>query len=148
MDPISAFGLAVNIIALVDFVGRVISYSSDAYKSSDGKIPENSELRNVTERLRQLNKDVDQRIKTRREDGSELSESEYKQEQLGLQCQSVAAELIQVLDTIQGQGSQTRWSSARQAILTIWNKEKIENLEKRLDRFRQELVTTTLASLR
>jgi hypothetical protein len=148
MDPVSGFALAVNVIALVDFVAKLIANSNEVYSSVDGGTAEISELRAVTDELIQLNNDVGKTIRARREELSELTESELRQERLGLRCQKVAAELIGVLDKLKVEGSHARWNSIRHAILTLWNKDKIENLEQRLDRCRQELVATTLSSLR
>lgn len=140
--------MAVNIIALVDFTAKVISKSNEAYSAANGSTTEITELSSVTEQLAQLNDDVHKTIETRKTEGDELSDIELRQQEIGLQCRKVVAELLEVLNNLTRRSDHPRWDSIRHAILTLWNKDKIESLEKRIDRFRQDLITTTLAILR
>jgi hypothetical protein len=56
MDPLSAFGLAANIVAFLDFAGGLISKGQKIYKSVSGALEENAEVENVMRELsRQAN---------------------------------------------------------------------------------------------
>lgn len=45
MDPLTAFGLAANVLAFVDFAGKLISKGYEIYSSSSGVLGENTEVR-------------------------------------------------------------------------------------------------------
>jgi hypothetical protein len=147
MDPLTAFGLVANIIQLVDFSSKLISEGREIYNSSDGELLDHSELKIVSKDLSRLALQVENASKalgSRRK----LSEAEQDQARLGQECHRVASDLLRALDDLKMKGSNRRWNSFRQALLTVWNRDKIERLEKRLDRFRQELVASVLVTLR
>jgi len=53
-DPLTALGLATNIIQLIDFTGDLISKTWEVSKSADGILVENLELEAITSSLQQL----------------------------------------------------------------------------------------------
>ena len=44
MDPLSALGLASNIIQITEFTGKLISQSKEIYRSADGTLSEHAIL--------------------------------------------------------------------------------------------------------
>jgi hypothetical protein len=148
MDPISAFGIAVNVIQLVDFTSKLVSEAEEIYRSGDGELIEHAELKTVTKDLLKLTLAVDSSIKERKLGRKALSESEREQERLGQECRHVASELLTALNKLKVGGKHAKWNSMRQALRTVMRKNKIDQLEKRLDRYRQELVANVLSRLR
>lgn len=67
---------------------------------------------------------------------------------LGRQCQHVGPELLAALAKLRGTGERSKWTSLRQALLTVWKQSEIDSLEKRLDGYRQQLTLQLLVSLR
>jgi hypothetical protein len=147
MDPLSAFGLAVNIIQIVDFSSKLIADTAEVYNSADGELAEHSEIRLITENLSQYIKELDEALQAKSLQRN-LSQRENDQRQLGRECKGVATELLAALGKLKVQGSHRRWNSFRQALSTIWQKDKIDALEMRLNRFREQMVMSTLSTLR
>ena len=54
-------------------------------------------------------------------------------------CKSTADELLAALDKVKVIGKQGRWKSIRKALRSVWSKEQIRELERRLASFRVEL---------
>jgi len=148
MEPLSAFSVAANVIQLVDFTSKLVSGAHEIYESADEELIEHSELKAVTKNLSRLTREFDTSIKARKLDRKQFSENELEQERLGKDCSRVASELLEALDRLKFHGKHAKWNSVRQALLSVWHKDKIDTLEKRLERFRQELVANTLATLR
>jgi hypothetical protein len=57
-DPMTALGLASNIIQLISFTSDIVSKSREIYKSQDGKLVEYQELEAITQTLQDLNNDI------------------------------------------------------------------------------------------
>jgi hypothetical protein len=137
MDPISAVGFAATVVQLVDFGFKIVSKSSELYRSgSDGSI-ENQSIEKATKDLRKLNDQLKH---------SNVSDPDLQE--LCKACSVAADELLAALSKIKVDGKGRPWQSFRMALKSIWSKEKIQELENRLSRFRDELNTRLTASLR
>jgi hypothetical protein len=147
MEALCTFSVAVNVIQLVDFSSKLISSGRELYKSAEGQLIEHSELQNITQSLSRLAKNVNDSLQSLDKD-RELTEHEREQARLGYDCTHVASELLEALKSLKAAGKQGRWRSFQQALLTVWHKDKIDMLEKRLNRFRQELIADILGTLR
>jgi hypothetical protein len=147
MDPSSALSLALNIIQIVDFSSKLVKAAAEINKSTDGKLVEHSELQSTTESLSRQVKELDKALEAKNLE-KDLSEDERDLRRLGQECSSVIAELLSALTKLQVQGSSKRWKSFRQALLTIWHKESIDLFEKRLKRFREQMIMDSLSTLR
>jgi len=78
----------------------------------------------------------------------DLSQDDKKLQILCNSCHGISVQLLEALEKLKVEGGSSKWKSFRQALRTIWTREHIENLEKQLDRFRQQLVISILVSLR
>ena len=54
MDPLTAAGLASNIVQFVEFTTKILSGARRLYTSTSGAIEENQKLESLTENLREL----------------------------------------------------------------------------------------------
>lgn len=147
MDPMSALGLAANVIQIVDFSSRLMTATYEIYNAADGQLVEHSELGFITRCLTTHIQDLDESLKAKKLKTC-LSQSDRDQARLGLECKDVALELLAALNELKAQGKHKRWRSFRQALLTIWYKGRIEAFERRLNRFRQQLIVDVVAKLR
>jgi hypothetical protein len=137
MDPITAVGLAGTVIQLVDFSIKIVSKSSELYLSgSDGTV-ENQSIEEATKDLTKLNDQVK---------SSSVGDSDLQK--LCKACGDAADELLVALSKVKVNGNGRAWQSFRKALRSIWSKEKIQELEKRLARFRDELNLRLTAGLR
>jgi hypothetical protein len=62
-------------------------------------------------------------------------------------CNKVALELNDRLSRLATNGQVSRFKSYRQALKSVWNKETIDTLFKRLERFRGEINTYLLSAI-
>ncbi|KAJ4263451.1 hypothetical protein NW762_006270 [Fusarium torreyae] len=138
--------VAASIIQVIDVSSCVISSSIEIHKSQDGQVVERRELEETTlsmaRDVRRLRRRLDN------ESGSRsLTALEREQEDIGRRCQSIANELLETLQGLRYEGPRSPWKSFRQALASAWNDEKIQGLEHRLDRYRQQMTTNVLSSL-
>jgi len=141
MDGIS---LAASIIQIIDISSRVVTKSIDIYRSSDGQLIEHHEIDHVTKALSNSAGRIDQLIAK----STARTDAELEQEQLGAKCREIADELVEVLNRLNSSGRAGRWRSFRQALKATWKEDKIISLEKRLDRYRQQMIANIVETLR
>jgi hypothetical protein len=132
LDPLTAASLVGNIVQFVEFATSVLSGALELYKSREGATEANQELENLAKDLRQL-------IQTTQLEDTPGGEGLHLNNDptfgwLRQQCDSVASELLKGLDDIKVKGNRRSWKTVKQALLTVWNKNKIDNLQQRLDR--------------
>jgi hypothetical protein len=139
MEPLTALSLAANILQFIDFASKLVSSSIEISRSSDGLTVTNSELTTISESLLELN------LTFEFSDDLPLSQPSKN---LIEGCNEVGRELRKALDRLKNLEGGQKWSSVRQALLTIWRSGEITALAERLDRFRQQLMIEICAALR
>lgn len=137
MDPISAISLAGTVVQLVDFSIKIVSKLSELYRSGSDGLIENQSIDKATKDLTKLN--------------DQLKDSSVSDSDLQELCKAsgdAADELLTALSKIKVDGKGRTLQSFRKALRSIWSKEKIQGLEKRQARFRDELNLRLTAGLR
>ncbi|KAF2263129.1 hypothetical protein CC78DRAFT_497371 [Lojkania enalia] len=145
MEPLSALAVATSVVQFVDFAGKLLSGSTRLYKSADGRFEDHADLHTITQTLSKLSGDLQRPPKYD-------SPSQHIQELRDL-CRDaslVAEELIEKLNSIklQSDKSRTRWRSGLQALRSLLVQERIDNLQERVNRFRQQLTLSLVVILR
>ena len=130
MDPVAALGLAGNIVQFVDFSCKVLQDTKNLYGSSTGASAENDVIESICNDLISLNKAL-----TAPSDPGTIPDPIVN---LASNCQGVAVELLQLLDKIKAHGPKRKWKSFIQALRSVWKKEQIEELVRRMERLRNE----------
>jgi hypothetical protein len=143
LDPFSAISLAGNIVQFVDFTTKLVDKGHEIYRSGDGALIENLELeaitRNLTGLLSQLSKPFRDAPTSSSSSKDGVESKDLALKKLSESCVSVAKDLLHTLEGIKVNGSHRKWHSVRQALKTSWSKEKIEDLVRRISRYRDEL---------
>lgn len=147
LDPLSALGLASNVVQFVDFSWKLLSSGSALYHSTDGALLENREMEMIADDLSQLTHRLHNSLVVTRKSAL-LTESEKELMNLSQACEAVAKELLTTLDKLKVKGKRQRWTSFLAALRTVWTKEKVDAIRCRLKEFRSELDTHVLVSLR
>ena len=130
MDPITIVSLLGNIVQFVEFSSNLISKSVQLYRSSDGTLAELTDTETATNHLLVLNNKLkDAAAKTGNEPLKDLCKS----------CESTAHELLGALDRVRVKTKHSKWESVRKALMTVWSRDEIAELERRLARLREEL---------
>jgi hypothetical protein len=151
MDALTVTSLAGTIAQLVDFGCKVTSSSTQIYRSADGSAVSETELNKVAKDMERLLKNVDDQFEQRENKSGnkpDLSEDEVMEQMLAKECVTVIKELKSALEKVMRSGNTSKWRSFRQALLSIWHKEQIDGIEKRLCRFREQLTFRLVLSLR
>lgn len=147
LDPVSAVGLASSVIQIVDFSCKLVSKTREYRTSADGALIEHKELRAAADRLSALSKAIHGPLakcrSLRKPTNVDLALGDIAGE-----CLDQASELAQALQELQIDDSRNTWKSFRQALKAIWNKEKIEQIRRRLDTLREHVVIHLLVSIR
>lgn len=144
IDPLTALGLASNIVQLITFTSDLVSKSREYYHSVDGRLLDKLELEAITSTLQNLSSDLI--VPT--SEKSQVTQTERQLKELCTGCKQVTRELLALIGSLKSDGSRSRWKSFRQALRSMWQEEKINDLEKRLDRYRRQIDTTLMISLR
>lgn len=130
-DPVAALGLAANIVQFVDFSHKLLSESRALYNSATGSSADNTVIEAVATDLDLLNAKL-----TAPSAAGAIPES---MRSLASQCKDVASELLAVLDKIKVKGPHRKWKSFVQALQSVWRKEEIDELVRRMERLRDEM---------
>lgn len=139
MEALVVIGLVGNIVQFVDFSGKLISKSTELYRSSEGALTENIDIETVTNHLVLLNSKLKS---TANNTGDSTLEG------LCESCGAAAEELLAALDKVKVKGKQDKWKSIRKALRSVWSKEEIADLERRLTRLKEELNLHVVVGLR
>lgn len=131
MDPVAALGLAGNIVQFIGFSCRVLQDTKNLYKSTTGASAEND----VLEVIYRDFIDLDNALTA----PSALGAIPASIRSLASMCKEVAAELLGILDKIRVREPRQKWKSLIQALRSVWKKEQIEELLKRIERLRNEI---------
>jgi hypothetical protein len=142
-------GLAIAAAAFqfVDLASRLIKTGISIYDSIDGQRVDHHELEAVTASLLESSRDVERSFQQQHSDRP-LDALEKGHEVIGIECQKVAQELLDALGRLSAHGNRSKWHTFRQALRVHWHEGKIQGLEKRLDRLRQQALVNSLDALR
>ena len=129
MDPLTAFGLASNIVQFVDFSLKVISGAEDLYHNASGATAAHLEAKEVAHQIRRLSSLAAPPITPLAKPDSDLIP-------LSNDCGKIANELISLIDSVQvtETGPRRIWQSVYKAGQRQWKQKEIESLQNRLDR--------------
>lgn len=148
MDPLTATSTAAAILQLADFTGKVLSRSQELYKSAKGALVEHEELFFVTTRFNKLLTEL--KVGPRGHDDE--SSQAFRRSEIYLVVRDAANatnELLQLLNQLaRVPGTSQRWKSVRQAVATLWKEDKLRNLEKRVERYREQVSLALMHDLR
>ena len=138
MDPLSAFSLACGVIQVVDFSTEVVKKARELYK--DGNLSQNKEAEEMAIQLTQLRSSL--KLPTHRDrDDTELLK-------LGEKCSDTAKDLVTELQKLKVSGPHKKRQVLEKTIKTIWKKTAIDDIQKRLDNYRNLLDHRVLIDLR
>ena len=147
MDPLTAFSLTCGVIQVVDFSTKIVVRCRQIYK--DGATPENKEIKSMAEHLTDLATDLKlPSILQNPGSANQLYHDDQELLRLAEQCSMTATELTDEVQKLSIQGRQRKRDAFRMAVKVVWKNDATENIQKRLERYRQTLDTRILISLR
>ena len=117
MEPLSALGLAANIVQFVDFGSKLLSGACQLRDSPKGQPEEHAELEAITKNLLKTSSEFKTSI-SEREDGF-LSSNEKELQSLCEDCNSLAEQLLGALSKLKMKGNNSKLKSFEQALKNI-----------------------------
>jgi hypothetical protein len=147
LDPLSAIGLCGNIVQFINFGSSLLSEGLALHRSVAGASPENIDLEVVARDLSSLSislsipYSVGGRVRV-------PSQDERKIQILAERCKELAEELLDIIQDLRVRPPHRAWSSFRQALKSVYKKEEVEQIQKRLQLFRDELTTRLVVVLK
>lgn len=139
METLAIIGLVGNVVQLVDFSAKLVLKSAELYQSSEGALAKNSDIETAINHLVLLNNNLKDAATTT---------SDSALQGICKSCGTTADQLLAVLDEVNVKVKQGKWKSIRKALRSVWRKEEIQELGRRLERFREELNLHVIVDLR
>ncbi|OCL14115.1 hypothetical protein AOQ84DRAFT_281775 [Glonium stellatum] len=151
LDPLSALGLCGNIVQFIDFGAKLISKSTELYKSASGASAENLDLALIADDLRALSESLADPASAISASGRAMNipptNNELRIQVLAQKCRELAEQLLDVIESLQVRGPHRRWASFRQALNSVLKKGKLKELDERLQQYRNELSARLIMAL-
>lgn len=133
MDPLTAIGLAGNIITFIDFSYKVISGLNKGLDAASGMTPENASLDNLVEDLNAITQDLIS-------DAPPRTENEKQLHRLAANCHALSEDLIQILRRLRVGDKKSKWQSVTVKWQSMRKEKDIEALERRLNGYQSEIL--------
>lgn len=171
MDPITAFGVATNVLQFLDFGQRLYATSVEIYSAANGTSSKVSDskilLQDFVASLDTISLDL-QRYSSTLHTTSDLS---FNQTLVSLStcgtysghdsakgdssirdvvrgCRQLSKELLDRFEGLRIGGKHRRWKSTIASLKCLWQEKELENLKDRLNEYRSQLEWDILVSLR
>ena len=152
MDPLTAIGLAANVVQFVSFASELLSKSNEIYNSAKGCSSKVFTLETIYEQLQNLSSSLE--LSSRKDSNlllvertSDFVKHVFAINELSRSCKEDCDRLLKVLCELQGGGgSKNRWRCFKLTLKTIWKGSEISDLEQRLH-YTQTTLTLQICSL-
>ncbi|KAH9241470.1 hypothetical protein K456DRAFT_46501, partial [Colletotrichum gloeosporioides 23] len=143
MEPLAALGLASNVLQFVEFSSNIVRDASKVYHSASGLPAELEDVAIITGSL--------ESYMGRLSPPALLPSAPPDDKALATlvsNCQKTCGELNQLVERMEGKNPGSRKDSFRVAWKSLRGKGKLEELEKRLDRYRSQILSQLVHMLR
>ncbi|KAN0112459.1 hypothetical protein V8E51_005410 [Hyaloscypha variabilis] len=140
MDPITALGVAGNVIQFLELGVKAVSKAREIQHSSNGALVEHIEIGVLTEDISAV------AVKLAASAGAATGNDRL--DCICEQCTIVAKELSEALKEMKADGKKSRIKSARKALKAMWGKKRVEDMKRRLEGYRDEIQFHVLVDLK
>lgn len=150
LDPFTALSLAAAVVQFVDFGIKLVSDGVELYET--GTLSSNNELEQATRDLTQLAEELACKPQVAQYQpgitAKLSSKDEVALQQLASSCIELGDQLLSVLKGLEVQKPHYGFGSLRKALRTAMNKGRIQDIESRLKKMKDQLSVRLLAILR
>ncbi|KAH7354678.1 hypothetical protein BKA65DRAFT_592827 [Rhexocercosporidium sp. MPI-PUGE-AT-0058] len=156
LDPLTALGVASNVLSVIDFSGKIISGAVSIYGSADGASKDYADVESVAIDLSELSGKLSHDIRTLTLNtgaaavhlsGSAPSVHQEALCKLALRCKQLADDLIQALQKLKVKSDKHKmFKSGLASIKILLKSEDVARYERTLDDLRSEM-TARMVSL-
>ncbi|KAK4234261.1 hypothetical protein C8A03DRAFT_37969 [Achaetomium macrosporum] len=106
MDPLTAIGLASNILSFIDFGAKVVSRAVDVYGSASGLTSEDQISEGIATHMCYLCS------KLRQPQGTQLTGEEVALANLAAKCEDLSKQIIALVEKSKPKTSDSKWATA------------------------------------
>ncbi|KAK2732455.1 hypothetical protein CKAH01_19040 [Colletotrichum kahawae] len=133
MDPLTALGLAANIVPFIEIAAKVLKAAKEIHDSESGGLDDNVNLEKYATQLKQHYSNL------LAPDSDDLIGDDKEICALAAECQKLAHDLLDVLERIKPADRSSKLQSFRLALKNMWRGKDKEMLEKRLESCRTQV---------
>ncbi|KAK5174786.1 uncharacterized protein LTR77_001869 [Saxophila tyrrhenica] len=133
MDPLSAIGLAANVLAFVDFASKLVAGAHELQHSANGITTENLHIKNVIA-------DLCDTTNALPSTGKASSQHERALQKLASDCIGLSDKLTAILNEMEVAGKKSLFRSIRAAMESMRKREDVLAIESRLSEYRSQIV--------
>ncbi|KAI1170219.1 hypothetical protein F4777DRAFT_570115 [Nemania sp. FL0916] len=133
MDPLTAIGLASNIIAFVDFASKLIYGAHEVYSSNTGRVGEYDDLAQVIG-------DVESITRRLGYGNGAPTDDDIAIRKLAANCRDLSDDLIKALNKLRSKKAKSGSESFRVAWRSMREKGGIKSLEERVNLYRRQIL--------
>ncbi|KAI6762408.1 hypothetical protein HG530_008388 [Fusarium avenaceum] len=148
MDPITAFQVAGTVVAFVEFSYNLISETRSIYRSPDGNPTTVIRLSTIIKDLSDINGRVEHVLGISTSQATTASDETLVR--LCRESRDIATEIRTGLTSLQAKGT-SKLDHAKTSVIValkaMWSKDKLANLEQRLQQIRSEMMMAMLVAL-
>jgi hypothetical protein len=143
LDPLTAISLASAVVQFVDFSVKLVSAGHELYEK--GSLANNNAVEQITQDIAHLAEELGAH---RPPSAKQPSQDEIALQELAGSCKKLAEEMMAVLKTLKIQEPKNGLEIIRKSLRSMRKKGKIQNIEQRLGKIRDELSLRLTAILR
>jgi hypothetical protein len=141
LDPLTSFGLASNILQLIDFILNIFDQAGEINGSVSGLTREYNDFRQISEDL----SDLSGRITV----SNSLQQAKYPELiKAADSCKNAADEVLNKLAKLVATPSKKKRRALAKALQSVWNKSEIAALNRQLRLRRETLLMELTTSIR
>ena len=133
MDPLTAIGLASNILSFIDFGVKVVSGAIEIHESTSGITEETRSTKTIVTEIRHF------ASKLQPPDHAQLTGDEKSLCTLANECDALAKQIIALIEKAEPKSPKSKSASLRAAVKTMWYESDRRKLEERLSKCRGQL---------
>lgn len=149
LEAFAAIRLASSIVQFVEFSCKLFDIARQVSSSASGLLVESQDLKKLSEDF--------QRLCIGLASSGQDTHNCYQQKQIGPtkaliklanDCEAAAKDLSCSLNSLATDRPNSKWTSFKVALATIWNQPRIDAMERRLDSYRLQLMGHLQALIR
>jgi len=133
MDPMTALGLASNIVQFVDFSTKLVNAAIDIHHSVSGATKDNQSLEDIVREMEMLSVRLDPPTTCPQTD------DERALCRLSADCRTLSRQILALLEKIKPKDPNSKRQSAWAAVKAKWNEKEKKELQQRLEGCRSQL---------
>lgn len=131
MDPLTAFGLAANVLSVVQFSYDLAGVLREI--KNKGSTQNNQDIAKLTTRLQSITSD----LASPQKEGAQLSDDLRS---LVSDCSDLSTELLGLLGKSSTSGKTGRWTTIKALWHSTTQKNKIESMHEALERYQNQII--------